>query len=405
MFKIPFSFSNENEGYITLPTMRKFAKEYKCENLSTTADRPTMISAIDTFANISNQNKEYVMNWVDASLKEGAKDIQVKLLDLVLSDIDRLKDEEYVQGLLEGILYNPQCKHFCENDFGKDIKLYRYEIENGNWGKVICLYLGKRLHFYDKLNGTRTAGYPMCVEIYVDKGYVATRAKSKAGMYKLMENTFVLEEAKSTNVEKEIKNSLAYVIELFGLVTKTSSDANGFFRNKLYIMLDRYTFTPKEIRDLMDSKSFESENVKKYIMGPICNLDESYESDVISDIKNMVEKYFSISYIDKGVFTRNRDAYPLKILATDEEESKVEQTSAEEEPLQSKAVFFDNKKMIQKSQLCDGVRFRFSRINTKYCSRCFDVKITIKGDACNFKFMEYTMEEDITHVLFSLIDT
>ena len=80
-------------------------------------------------------------------------------------------------------------------------------------------------------------------------------------------------------------------------------------------------------------------------------------------------------------------------------------TAALEEPLQSKAIFFDNKKMLQKSQACDGVTFMFARINTMYCSKQFKVKIVVNKDYCILKFTEYTMEEDIIHVLFSLIGT
>lgn len=55
-------------------------------------------------------------------------------------------------------------------------------------------------------------------------------------------------------------------------------------------MLEKYTQTPKEILELMDEKS---------------------------SVLNMIEKYFSISYPDKKIFTKDRDAYPLKLNATD----------------------------------------------------------------------------------------
>ena len=141
------------------------------------------------------------------------------------------------------------------------------------------------------------------------------------------------------------------------------------------------------------------------VMYQICDLRTGYKKDVQSNVLNMVEKYFSISYPDKQIFIKDREAYPLKLNATDEEDSKVEQTAAWEEPLQSKAIFFDNKKMLQKSQACDGVTFMFARLNTMYCTRQFKVKIVVNKDYCMLKFTEYTMEEDIIHVLFSLIGT
>ncbi|MBR3807877.1 MAG: hypothetical protein IKJ15_05850 [Lachnospiraceae bacterium] len=155
---------------------------------------------------------------------------------------------------------------------------------------------------------------------------------------------------------------------------------------------------------MIEQKKVEIDGLVDSVMHDICNLRGVYENDVRSNVLNMVEKYFSISYPDKKIFIRNREAYPLKLNATDEEESKVEQTAALEEPLQSKAIFFDNKKMLQKSQACDGVTFMFAR-NMMYCAKQFKVKIVVNKDYCVLKFTEYTMEEDIIHVLFSLIDT
>lgn len=168
-------------------------------------------------------------------------------------------------------------------------------------------------------------------------------------------------------------------------------------------MLEQYTKTPKEILQLMNDKSSEIESAVDLLMNRICNLPTRYKEDVTSSVLNMVEKYFSINYRDKKIFTQDREAYPLKLNATDEEDSRVEQTAAQEEPLQSKAIFFDNKKMLQKSQACDGVTFMFARLNKIYCSKLFRVKIVINKDFCILKFTEYTMEEDIIHVLFSLI--
>ena len=170
-------------------------------------------------------------------------------------------------------------------------------------------------------------------------------------------------------------------------------------------MLERYTQTPNEIIELINQKTAEIDGIVDSVMHRICNLRRAYEDDVRSNVLNMVEKYFSISYSDKQIFIKDREAYPLKLNATDEEDSKVEQTAALEEPLQSKAIFFDNKKMLQKSQACDGVTFMFARINTMYCSKQFKVKIVVNKDYCILKFTEYTMEEDIIHVLFSLIGT
>lgn len=221
-------------------------------------------------------------------------------------------------------------------------------------------------------------------------------------MYNYMEE-FVLEAATSTTAEKELKKAIKHIVECLGIGIKPAHDASNIFRGCLFRMLDKYTKTPKEIVALMDSNKKEIAGLKDNIVNNICKLRSAYEDDVLSDVNNMIEKYFSISYKDKSVFTKDREAYPLKIMATDDEDSKLEQTAALEDPLQSKAVFFDNKKMLQKSRLCDGVWFRFLRLDSTYFSKEFNVKIVTKSDFCTLKFTEYTVEEDIQHVLFSLI--
>ena len=47
MFSIPYTFSNEDESYITIPVLKRFAKEKKNEDLKTTVDRPQLIQDID----------------------------------------------------------------------------------------------------------------------------------------------------------------------------------------------------------------------------------------------------------------------------------------------------------------------------------------------------------------------
>lgn len=44
MFKIPSTFADENESYLTMPVMRRFAADKKNQELKTTVDRPTIIS-------------------------------------------------------------------------------------------------------------------------------------------------------------------------------------------------------------------------------------------------------------------------------------------------------------------------------------------------------------------------
>lgn len=402
MFSVPYTFANEDESYITVPALKRFAREKKKEDLKTTVDRPQLIQDIENYANQSPEKEEEVLDWLDQVLVEGIKDVQIKLIDDESFTASFINQDEFVEKVLEPLIVNKTNRHLNKG-YTASLGVFRYEITNESvFGRRIRLYMGKLLCTFDKKHGAATVPYPIAVDVYCDAGIIVSRAKSKSGLYKYEED-FVLEKATPTKSEKETASAIKWVAEKLVLDTRKSFEAETVFKSQLYNMLEKYTKTPTEIIDLMNEKKTEIDGVVEAVMHQICNLRTAYREDVKSNVLNMVEKYFSISYPNKQIFIKDREAYPLKLNATDEEDSKVEQTAALEEPLQSKAIFFDNKKMLQKSRACDGVTFMFARLNTMYCSRQFKVKVVVNKDYCMLKFTEYTMEEDIIHVLFSLI--
>lgn len=404
MFSVPYTFANEDESYITIPALKRFAREKKNEDLKTTVDRPQLLQDIENYANQSPENEAEVLDWLDQVLVEGIKDVQIKLIDDESFTTSFIDQDEFVEKVLEPLIVNKTNRHLNKG-YTESLGVFRYEITNESvFGRRIRLYMGKLLCTFDKKHGAATVPYPIAVDVYCDAGIIVARAKSKSGLYKYEED-FVLEKATPTKSEKETAAAIKWVAEKLVLNTRKSFEAETVFKSQLYDMLEKYTKTPTEIINLMDAKKTEIDGVVETVMHQICNLRAAYREDVKSNVLNMVEKYFSISYPNKQIFIKDREAYPLKLNATDEENSKVEQTAALEEPLQSKAIFFDNKKMLQKSRACDGVTFMFARLNTMYCSRQFKVKIVVNKDYCMLKFTEYTMEEDIIHVLFSLIGT
>lgn len=371
MFSVPYTFANEDESYITIPALKRFAREKKNEDLKTTVDRPQLLQDIENYANQSPENEAEVLDWLDQVLVEGIKDVQIKLIDDESFTTSFIDQDEFVEKVLEPLIVNKTNRHLNKG-YTESLGVFRYEITNESvFGRRIRLYMGKLLCTFDKKHGAATVPYPIAVDVYCDAGIIVARAKSKSGLYKYEED-FVLEKATPTKSEKETAAAIKWVAEKLVLNTRKSFEAETVFKSQLYDMLEKYTKTPTEIINLMDAKKTEIDGVVETVMHQICNL---------------------------------RAAYPLKLNATDEEDSKVEQTAALEEPLQSKAIFFDNKKMLQKSRACDGVTFMFARLNTMYCSRQFKVKIVVNKDYCMLKFTEYTMEEDIIHVLFSLIGT
>jgi len=246
--------------------------------------------------------------------------------------------------------------------------------------------------------------YPVFVDIYVDYKIAVGRGKSKAGMYEYRDEGFDHDCSTTTDVTKEVGQAFKYLTEKIGVSYLKGIEVNRFFRKKFFYLLDKYTKTPDIIKQKMQNKDKELEECICFIKDNICELGIEYKIDIEKDMLNLVEKYFSISYPDKSIFTEGRDAYPLKIIATDEEESHMEQAAGAEEPLQAKAIFFDNKKMMQKSKLCDGFEFKFHKITPVKSDTDFRVGISAKKDYCLLKFSEFMREEDILHVLFSIIN-
>lgn len=406
MISIPHTFIKEDESYITIPALRRFAKEKNNKELKTTVDRPQLLQDIQNYANQSPEKEEEILNWLDHTLAEGIKDVQIKLIDDAVVTLPLLFDNDYVKNILEPLIADTTNRHLNKG-YSEDLQLFRYEIINENdTGRKIRLYMGRLLCTFDrrKSGEAEKIPYPIIVDLYCDRGIIVARTKSKANLYKYTDQ-FDLEHAKTTKSDKEAALAIKWVAEKLVVSIRKGFQAEGIFKTYLYNMLEKYTQTPKEIVELIAQKEAEINNIVENIMNRICILKPGYRNDVESNVLNMVEKYFSINYPDKQIFTKDREAYPLKLNATDEEDSKVEQTAAYEDPLQSKAIFFDNKKMLQKSKTCDGVTFMFDRLNPKYCDRQFKVKIIVNREYCMLKFTEYTMEEDIIHVLFSLISS
>lgn len=404
MFKMPGTFKDENEKYVVVPALRSFIKEKKEIKSEYSSDRDSLISNVLAYSEKDEKAEAEVVEWIDGIVKEGIKDLYIKEI-LTNSSIDLiLKDDGKIKKILNEKLIGVSIHHICGNNYNEKLRLVKYEIRQTKRGRVISFYMCKMIHMYDRKNQTRALMYPIFVDLYVDKKIVAGRAKSKSNMYIYNKSGFTISNAVHITTEKEIMAAIDEIVNYFSIGIKKAAILDDIFRKKLYKLLDNYTHTPLIIQDKIDSNSNFIEDTTNAIINDVCALKICYYDDVKYDITNMVEKYFSISHPDKDIFINDREAYPLKIIATDEEESHVEQTAAAEEPLQSKAVFFDNKKMMQKSQLCDGVLFVFNRMNPTYFGKSFNVKIISKKDYCWFKFTEYTREDDIDHVLFSIID-
>ncbi|MGE9941083.1 hypothetical protein ACQRBH_05870 [Bariatricus sp. SGI.161] len=400
MFVLPDTFKESNEDYIVVNAMKRFIKcrpDIKCKLGDS---RQVLLNAIVKYANSTKNAEEDTLQWVDSVVKEGIKDLYIR--ELSDESIDYVQNVDDIYQKLEPILRKNKVNHLCNNAYTNSMQLVRFQIDESDF-LIYTFYLCQCVFVYDGKSDAKVRWYPITVDIYPESGLIVGRGKPKQNMFEYNREGIDLKNLIKVTPEYRIQQGMQYVLDLLNINCKSSAEVNWKFKNCLYKLLDTYTDTPVEITELIENNKDKIANVINIICDEICV--GSNKSDIQSDIFNLVEKYFSINYEDKTIFTRGREAYPLRISATDEEESKVDQKSAQEHPLQSKAIFFDNKKMMQKSQICDGIVFKFKRRNKTYFDEEFKVKIGIKNNHCHIKFFEYTEEVDIQNVLQLFINS
>ena len=122
------------------------------------------------------------------------------------------------------------------------------------------------------------------------------------------------------------------MIKLLHAVETNATESDNYIKSRIFELIDKYTHTPKVIQDLIDSHQENIHSLCGFIK-EACAANGSQEKDIIGDLNNLMEKYMSINWKNSDIFTKDRVAYPIKISATDEDLSKIEQTSALSEPL------------------------------------------------------------------------
>lgn len=404
MFKFPATFGDKYENYITVPDLKLFACDTDGIDFKSDDNRNELIEKIEKYANQSSECEDFVKIWGDRIIKEGIKDIYIRYVETTESTETYLQSPELLYQELDELVYNKNNKHYfgLEGNYESDLKLVKYDsIQEGDV-TAICFYFFKYITIVDKLD-SKSVIYPIMVDVYLEESVIIARAKSKSNMHLYKADGEDDDMRLSTNVKKELSNATKRVSEILKLRVCQKSKALSKFKHQLYYLLIKYTETPEEIKNIVAGKQRERDQLIAFFMNDVCEIEDTLNQSVSFDVDNMIEKYFSITYPDKEIFIKGKDAYPLKLTSSDEEDSRVQQTSAEDQPLQSRSVFFDNKKMIQENESCDGIYFMFQRKTPKYRGKYFPVKIEANDNYCAVKFPEYVKEEDIDYVLFSII--
>jgi len=279
------------------------------------------------------------MEWIDSTMREGRRELHIQNYDNNPIINESLQSDEYVIQMLEEVVFNKANRHILGNIYNKDFSVVKYSMGKGEMGRTISILLCKMIYCSKKVqkdSSISTQIYPVVVDIYVDKGCIVSRVKTKANMFEYNPDTADIHNLSTTDPSREALKSIQFCKKILQI---SQNVENGeIYKYKLYELLDECTHTPTEIEDMLSEKQSEIQIIIEEIMNNICSLDISYEKDVHWDIRNMIEKYFSITYPDSKIFTRNRKAYPVKLDATDHQYSHVKQASGFEHPLQSNQI-------------------------------------------------------------------
>lgn len=400
--KIKASLKREANKYINMPKIQKFCKE---NDLGYADLRPNGIKTIEEFADSSEENREKVNIWLDECVKEGIKHIYLSKI-IFIENEEKYKSEFFWKQFIKkyDIKENLHIND-CNSEEGIKYSGIHLEIEN-NVVKKVNLLLSLLVADASKSHtNPAIEGYPIFIELDISKNLIIIRLKSKSKMYR----TKVIDEEKEIRAidldNKVSTEGIAYNLikklsRNIGFVTTDSKTFNDEIKNAYYAILNEIVETPKDIKDTITM--FKELN-QKYISDMIEKTEISckYTESIEEDLNMLLEKFISISYPDKNIFKQSY-AFPVKLTATDSEDTKVEETAANYQPLQTKAAFYDHKKIINAEKKCDGMTLNVYRRDTTYYKKIpFVVKFDfLYGKALSrIRFEEYVEEVDIQNVL------
>ena len=365
MFTIPSSYRDNYEDYITLPVIKKFINANHVCNLS--QSREALLIEIEKYADSSNENEEQVLNWLDDVLQEGIREAYLYIFEMEQGIKILMNSVKSAQKHLNTYVSSGLNGHICGNSYEKDFKLIKATAYDSEFGvKLIFLFCKKMITYDNKTNFSKIIDYPVIAEYYVDSNWLLIKAKPKSNLYEYMDD-FTSDKGISTNFEKQIMEIEGKISDILGFISSDRRSVENTLKTKVFELLSRFSDTPEPIRKILD----ENEEIIKQTSNLIktaANAPDRQLTNVEEDIRNILEKYISINWKNKEDFKNDREAFPVKHIATDDEESKVEQESKSREALQTKEIFFDNKKRLYTNRKCDGVEFEWTRKNNRFRS-------------------------------------
>ena len=253
--------------------------------------------------------------------------------------------------------------------------------------------------------GDKTA-FPVFIEVYLDEGFIISRAKAKSTLYEYDEENPYLSSDTNIDTMKYAVETIDDIIKLFGFESETDAKrVKSENSQMLYRIYDKYSFTPIDVEDRVKS---QKDLIKAFVnqFFSELHLDVRKKEKAILDADLLVEKFVSINGDNESIFKEDGPAYLIKVTADDELElTSIDTASNKKVPLQCTENFFDSKKSVVKSKRCNKLNLVFQRKDERYLS---DNPLVVQfGTHKNFgyvKTIQYAEEDDIQNVLQAIFE-
>lgn len=248
--------------------------------------------------------------------------------------------------------------------------------------------------------------FPIFIEVYLDKGFVISRAKAKSTLYEYDERDSYLRSDTKVDTMNYAVSAIDKIIDVFDFEAETNAKrVKSENSQMLYRIYEQYSFTPT---DVVEKVELQKNLVKGFIDQIFTNLNLSVRNKekAILDANILVEKFISINGDNESIFKEDRSAYLIKVSADDEIElTRIDTTSNKRVPLQCTEAFFDSKKSVVKSKKCKRLNLIFRRADETYFKgNPLVVQLGTHKNHGYVKTTQYAEEADIQNVLQTIFD-
>lgn len=393
----------DRDDYLQNPVMRRFLKKNKLGLANSRAD---YIKAIEDFASQSDSSKAETESFLLTVAKEGSKEICFRK---IYHFEEWHKDSALVEAKIQEAFPDCPKKSILSYRNTADRTLIDYHIATNENGHVTKLdFTFSSLFLYGTVGelGDVTV-FPVFVEVYIDSGFIVSRAKAKSTLFKYDAENQFLDNASKINTTDYAVQIIDEIVDVFGfeVITKSKIIKNEIDQ-MLYSLYDKYSFTPKDVVEQVESQNTVTTSFINEIFNNL-NLDVRNKEAAILDAKILVEKFISINGDNEDIFKKDRPAYLIKVSTDNETElTKIDTASNKLVPLQCTEAFFDSKKSVVKSKQCKRLILVFKRADETYFGKSnpLMVQLGTQKDHGYIKTLQYAEEADIQNVLQAVFE-